>query len=239
MSKEFRNGINPSTSTVDASGLAEGDIWYRSDSDTVKFRGTSNSCDLVSSMHLYGAAADDWKKASQHGSVDAAAPTAGEMYLMPLWPSKAVTIKQIAFEITTQGISVSGTDLLRFGIYNSSTGGVPSGAALIDWGTSDLEAVAGVKVVNVTDQALDPVLYWLAVVRQTTGSIGTAAQVRRQLPHMDNSYFMRQTGATPAIGTDGATGGYYLQTSVTGALPSIGTIAISGNFAPCLWLQTV
>lgn len=236
MSKEFRNGVNLSTASANPSGLAEGDYFYRSDSDVLKFQATTNVCDLVPSHHLYDAAADDWKKAAQHGSVDAASPTAGEMYLIPLWPSKAVTIKQIAFEITTQGVSASGTDVLRFGVYNSSTGGVPSGAALIDWGTSDLEATTGVKVVNVTDQALDPKLYWLAVVRQTTGSIGTAGQVRRQLPHMNNSFLMRQTSG-PTIGTDGATGGYYLQTSVTGALPSIGTIAISGNFAPILWLQ--
>ena len=155
------------------------------------------------------------------------------MFLNPLFPAKACTLDRIAYEITTQGVSASGTDRMRFGIYNSDNStGRPTGAPLIDLSDVDLEATTGVKVFDCTNQALDSKLYWFAAVRQTTGSIGTAAVVRHASLPVLSMNFVTDTQTTPTIGTANPGGMMFTQSSVTGALPSIGSLTMSIAAAP-------
>lgn len=186
-------------------------------------------------------AAGGWWKASQAGTVSAATPTASTMYLMPLWFNRVGQISKLAIEITTQGISPAGTDVMRLGVYNAARiNGAPTGAALADFGTIDLEGAAAVTVLSGLSLTLAPKLYWLAVVRQTTGTVATPAQVRSQVGSTNNYSMIRQAGlGTPAIGTDGASYGYYTQGSVTGALPTIGALANSSVAAPVVLINIV
>lgn len=212
--------------------------------DNVIWSFQSTAVEQLNSPFIFPGSALRWFKPGQSGTVSAATPTDGTMYLMPLWPNRTAQLQQLAFEITTQGVSASGTDVMRFGIYSAGSdsdpaalNGRPTGAALIDFGTSDLEAAAGVKVFDVSNITLAPKLYWLAVVRQTSGSIGVAAQVRSQVGAQMNIGMLGQTASTPLIGTDAASYGYLTQTGVTGALPTIGTLVESSGAAPVVLCQ--
>lgn len=228
----------PPVVTSDPGSATAGDLWYRSDRGNFGTVAHDAFVEVPASPYLWTPGSNVWYKASQAGTVSASTPTASTMWLLPLWPNRRMTIKQIAFEISTQGVSASGTDVIRFGIYSADlTTGAPSGAPVVDWGTSDLEAAAGIVVFNVADQALSPRLYYLASARQTTGSIGVAGQVRMQVGMQQNHALMGQTASTPVIGTDGATFGMWTMTGVTGALPTISAPAASSAACPVVLMQ--
>lgn len=144
------------------------------------------------------------------------------MYLVPIYPGKACTLSNLAYEITTQGTG-TGTQVMRAGIYESSTTTMrPTGSPLVDFGTTDLEATVGIKNWDITNQDLSPKLYWFASVKQTSGTQTTVSVIRFiALPVMNTAY-CTDTNATPA--TVSTTNLAYTQTSVSGALPTIGTL---------------
>lgn len=133
---------------------------------------------------------------------------------------------------------------MRFGLYNtpSTTGQEwgPPDSLLIDFGDVDLEVAPAVYTLNVTDQAINPRLYWICVARQTTGTIAIAAQVRMQVPAQQNQGIVYQsTAGTPTIGaTDGGSLGYYSRTGVTGALPDpASTVTPVSTAAPIVMVE--
>lgn len=145
-------------------------------------------------------------------------PAVNEVFCCPFWGKRGLTIDQISYEITTQGVSASGTDELRIGIYNShaSTGGPDT--VLADFGKVDLEATVGVKTFDVTNTVLEPKLYWLATVRQTTGTIGTPAQVRGLLAATRDLGLFNETASPPTMGASNLVGKYaYSAVPVSGA----------------------
>lgn len=223
--------------TADPAGLTDGDAWLRTDLAAVKYRLDGTSIEPLFGLHAHRLQTSNWYSIGQAGSITQSGnPTANSMYLTPFWPGRKCTIKQIAYEIVT--LSAGGTtDVMRFGMYNSDNNGVPSGAALVDWGTFNLMSptTTGVKVLDVTDTALDPTLYWIASVRQTTGSPSTQPVITRQGPDTKNKGLIFQTAATPNIGTNDWGG--WLQTGVSGALPTIGSISVDGSSSARLLVQ--
>lgn len=233
-----QNGVTVASVTTDLTSPNDGTLWYRSDRGNFSGQMDGSPAELSTSPYMFKPSSGQWMKVSQAGSVGAGAPTVGDMMLYPFWPGRKMTVAQMAFEITTQGISVSGTDNMRFGWYGSdATTGFPTGSALADYGQSSIENAVGVVVINPNDFAMDPILYWFAAVRQTTGSIGTAGQVRQQSAHPSNYAFVKQTAGTPLIGTDGGNYGYFVQGGVTGVLPAIVSVAPINANAPLVLLQ--
>lgn len=237
MPRDYRNGIRLPYLTSDLSSPPNGSVWSRSDQGQLRAQLAGEVCPVVLGSYI-SHPSNAWHKAGQAGTVSAGTPAEGTMFLTPFWPGRACTITQLAYEITVQGSSADGTDEMRAGIYATDDAtGLPSGAPVVDFGTTDLEATSGVVVWNVTDQALAPKLYWLARVRQTSGVIVTAAQLRQQIGDNANYRVVKDTASTPSIGTGAGGYGVYSQTGVTGALPSIGTLTM-GNFAsPVLLMQ--
>lgn len=177
-----------------------------------------------------------WYQLPYHGTRSVATPTAGDCYYVPMYMNR-LTIDKIAAEITTQGVSASGTDVLRVGLYNaSSTTGLPSGSPVIDFGTIDLEGAAAVTVLNVTNTALTPGLYWFAIVRQTTGTVGTPAVLRLSAFVNANASLIYQTGVTPTLGA-GAREYCLKETGVNGALSTPGTMVASSDQVPVILYQ--
>lgn len=106
---------------------------------------------------------------------------------------------------------------------------------MVDFGTVDLEATTGIKLWNITDQDLDPKLYWLASVKQTSGSVTTQSQIYFIGQTTFNSVYCTDTSATPATFATNILG--YYQDSVTGALPSIGTLVGHQGTVPLIQLR--
>lgn len=173
-----------------------------------------------------------WYRTSAGGSHTAFVPISSTMYLVPFFPGKAGTIDGLAYEVTTQGVGAASTDTIRFGLYDSTADGLPTGAALFDTGQQDLEVSPGVKTLGVSWSGLTPKLYWLASVRQVTGSPGTNAQVRgyTNSPSNPREVFVSDSAATPTISTIGPSS--FQQSAVVGALPSIGSLTLNTGTVP-------
>lgn len=236
MAENLSRLILPSV-TATPSGVGDGDTWFRTDIDTVIVRAGGVLTETRLPANCFPFSGGVTHVCPRQGSTAAGTPSAGDMSLIPMALSRSGTIHQLFFEITTQGVSASGTDVIRFGVYNSDdTTMRPTGAAVVDFGTSDLEATVGVKTFNVTNTALGPRLYWFAIVRQTTGSISTAAQVRRQSPSHECYKYLSEI-TVPAIGSTGGLGTSYVQTGVTGALPTIGTLTYDTGNPPSVLVE--
>lgn len=150
-----------------------------------------------------------------------ALPTVSTMYLTPLFPGRRCTLTNLAYEITTQGAG-TGTQSFRAGIYAAdTTNGRPTGAAIVDFGTVDLEATTGVKDWNITDQVLESRLYWFGSVKQTAGSVTTQSQIKMIGSNAAACVYTIDTAATPGMSTNFLG---YLHTGVTGALPTISSL---------------
>lgn len=168
----------------------------------------------------------------------AATPAVNELFLVPFYGKRGWTLSEIGYEITTQGVSASGTDELRFGLFapHASTG--QADALVADYGKVDLEATIGVKAFNVADTPLEPQLYWLGAVRQTTGTIGVAGQVRTLTPAPWVRHMFPETGATSTFGTSNILGKYgYVVSGVSGALPANVTPLVGGIGVATTWMQ--
>jgi hypothetical protein len=179
---------------------------------------TSDSAGLACNIVCPGPA---WHWPYHANTGTGAAPTISTMYLTPLFPGKRCTLTNLAYEITTQGTG-TGTQLLRAGIYEADTSnGRPTGAALVDFGTVDLEATTGVKNWDITDQVLDAKLYWFGSVKQTSGSQSTASQIKFIGGNAAACIYTCDTASTPGMSTNFLG---YLHTGVTGALPTISSL---------------
>lgn len=230
--REVGENFGMPSRTNNPASPANGDLWLRSDLNKARARINGVSENLATETYTLGPAATIpyvtagryyWPNGS--GTLTAATPTAHTMVLTPLYLNYTGSITNLAWEVTTQGNSVSGTDHLRIGLYASDAGGLPTGAALFDSGQQNLEVAPGVKTMSVSWTGITPKLYWLARVRQTTGTIATAAQLRLLTPVAHLGHFISDANGTPVIGANPPTG--FQQTGVTGALPSIATIAVS------------
>lgn len=214
----------------DPASPVDGAMWINSDWGSVRWRINGTNQDLIASPTMWNNAATSnaWYKAGQHGAISSGIPAANTLFAYPFWPTRRCTITRLAYEVTVQGVSASGTDVMRFGLYDNF--GVlgqewyKPGARIVDFGTVDLEANApGVYVFDVANQACNPKLLWFAAVRQTSGTIGTAAQLRLQGGTQFNQGIMAPNGVTtPTIGTSGgANAGFWQRSSsVSGALPT-------------------
>lgn len=163
----------------------------------------------------------------------ATAPTVSTMYLSPIFPGRPCTLTNLSYQITTQGTG-SGTQVFRAGIYAAdSTTGRPTGDALADFGTENLEATTGIKVWDITNFAMDPKLYWFGCVKQTSGTQSTVSAIRFMFQNSMNTIFMAsETVTTPTNLDTNALG--FQQTGVTGSLPTIDTLVSYQGAVPCV-----
>lgn len=152
--------------------------------------------------------------------------TANRLYFSPILLSRRITWDRIAVNhaATTAGAG----SVIRLGVYNNATTGYDFPDALaFDAGTVAADTAAAFKTITIS-QALDPGLYWLAVVVQwVTTAPSMAAYVVQA---------MESPVSDPATIT--ANSGFYYQDTVTGTLP--GTATPSANMSlncPVVWLR--
>lgn len=173
----------------------------------------------------------------ENQAVSAHNPAVNDVYYCPFWGKRGLTIDQLAYEITTQGVSASGTDEMRFGVYASHVDtGMPD-ALVVDFGKIDLEATIGVKTFDVTNTAMPPGLLWMAACRQQTGSIGTPGQVRGLVGATSARTLFGESGG-PTMGSGNFIGRYaYNAIPVSGAFPANASVAVGGIGTAMTWIK--
>lgn len=210
MSRDFRQHRFASL-TADPGGLADGDMWFRSDIDAMRVRINGATYSLVPDV---GAITDYWYTPGWDNGSNAQTPIVSRMYATPVIVPRTGTITGLAMTI---GVAFTTAGNMRMGIYGSITNGGAPGALLLDCGT--VAATAGTKTFTGLTQAVSPGLYWLVSVFQG----GSAGSPTHRTAVGSNPY-VGQSGASPDITTSSLNG--YYKDSVTGALPNpFGTIA--------------
>ncbi len=117
---------------------------------------TFNSLELIRTGTYFGSPA---------GEVSTNTLTASRMYATPIIVARAITVEEIAIEVTTGDAG----KVARVGIYNNGTNLYP-GTLVIDGGEV---SVAGVALVTaaIADTVLTKGIYWLAVVGDGTPTL--------------------------------------------------------------------
>ena len=141
------------------------------------------------------------------------------MFLSPIYILVGGTLTTLNFEVTAN----IATAVVRLGIYGSDSTGLPTGAALADYGTV-AAATTGTKTLAVST-ALRAGLYWVAAVGQTAAP--TLRFCAGQSPWVASATFPAGSG----VGWNNG----FSQAGVSGALPSIG--ALSDTDVPLLGLK--
>lgn len=197
----------------DPAAPAEGDMWYNSSIDQVRYRsaGTYNT-PVHAGIRLNDWAANRWYHL-QTGLSTTATTTVNRAYTYPFVITRSGILSGLAMEVTTAWATTAGN--VRAGIYDDDGGRMPSNR-VVDLGTQ--AATVGVKVFTST-QALGPGIYWATVVFQ--GSAGTAGSVRTTQGYHE---FLGDPAATPAFNSN--LNCYYSDTGFSGTLPTpFGTVA--------------
>lgn len=139
-----------------------------------------------------------------------ATPTLNGMTLVPFSLSTSTTFTKISVYVNV--LNASG--LVRLGIYNTGSDGLPS-SRLLDAGTVDTTST-GVRTITI-NQTLSAGNYWLAAAPQTAT---TAMTCKTSSGHLPGVSFTTNPGNASITG--------YVVSSVSGALPNpVGTIARS------------
>jgi len=141
-------------------------------------------------------------------------PTVGQMFAVPFFVSKAVTVTSITCNVTTAG---TGTSTARLGIYDTSTSTLEPSALVADAGTVTCDTT-GIKTISSLSISLVRGTYW-AVVALNSATV--APQFRG---HFDVS-----VGGIWQTNLNASNGVSSLQSSssVTGSLPS--TFSVSSS----------
>lgn len=191
----------------DPASPAEGDMWYNSAMDQVRYRsgGTYNT-PVHAGIRLNDWAANRWYHL-QTGLSATATAAVSRSYTYPFVITRSGILSGIAMEVVTAFATTAGN--VRAGIYDDDGGRMPTNR-VVDLGTQT--GALGVKVFPST-QVLNPGIYWICAVFQ--GSAGTAGTVRTTQGYHE---FLGDPAATPAFNSN--LNCYYSDTGFTGALPA-------------------
>lgn len=145
----------------------------------------------------------NWYRTSS-GVINAASLGQNKMTLQPFWPAYRGTIDGLAYEMTVKAVSASGTDTMRFALYDDDGEGTPTGAPLFQTANLDLEGTpgnVGVQTTAVSWTGIEPKLYWLGCSRRNTGTIGTSPSLRLAANDANKVMTLGDSSATPVMGT--------------------------------------
>ena len=194
----FIPGTNVTMSVVDDSVNEEVDI-------TINASGGGGSA-VRSLLHPISKVGSYSRSYSSAGQLATQGLTLNRVYYVPLLLWNDITIDRLGVSVSTAG---SAGAVLRLGIYNSDTEGVPS-TLVVDAGTVASTSVAAVEAT--LSQALSAGLYWVAVV----------AQVATCSTHADgsvsNNFFIYRSSLSLYHNTEN-----FYQDGVSGALPGTAT----------------
>jgi collagen type VII alpha len=141
-----------------------------------------------------------------------AQPVAGRLYAMPFRALEALTINEIAIEVTAVA---SAGGVVRLGLYADDTTGYP-GALVDDYGTVDTAASVGAKAITISRALSAGTLYWLACAEQ--GAPATGVTLRTFAP--TNPGNVLPIGEPTATTTQSHFGYQTASNSVLGAFPA-------------------
>lgn len=172
------------------------------------------------------------------GVINAAILGLNKMTLQAFWPAYRGTLDGIAYENTVQAVHASGTEILRFGLYADDGEGRPTGAALFQTASLDMEGsdgTVGIHAVSTSWTGIKPQLYWLACNRFTTGTVSTSSRQRLAANDDMKDYMQSDANATPAATFMGASPiCNYEMATTTAALPTIASLTIGTFVQTCL-----
>lgn len=203
------------------SSPAEGDLWWRSDTDQVHASdgaaGLPVTVGPVGNLPVVRPTA--WHALPPFGPAGTASIPADRLFALPLWPGRRCTLTAVAANVTLALVGGS----LRFGIY-ASDGALPT-TLVADYGTVT-SGVTGVRSITGLSTVLRPVLHFAVVARQ--GGVLNLGLTSR------STWDPIVSESTPTLAGD--LNAYY-RDGVSGALPAsfgapAGTIA-----SPALSLQ--
>lgn len=162
-------------------------------------------------------------------------PTFQKTYYYGFSLAKQATLAGLSIRVSTAGAA---TSVVRGGLYAGD--GVPSGAALNDFGTVDTTTtgVKGTTTAQWSGGAISVALYpgrmyWAAINNQVVACSLNLADYYNVWVGVDSG----TAPAAAAFTADPAEFGIYTQVSVAGALPSVGTLAKDGLNVPRVLLR--
>lgn len=151
----------------------------------------------------------------------------GNLFLVPYFVRSTQTFDQIIVETTTAG---TGSTVVRLGIWNHNTATGKPGTLILDAGTINGTAAAGVKPATIS-QSLTAGWVWLGCVGQTV----TGSPAVRGFINGINSGMLPHT----SIGAGSIPTNSLLVTGITGPLSTLvgSTFAIGNTSAPLIQLR--
>lgn len=189
----------------------EADTWWRSDTDQLSVKSSSNVIRVGTYTHPHIVTGQDyWYCTPTDGSNSTIAWTDGRL-CVALWvPGRSCTINGLAMEIVAAATTAGN---YRMVIYGTGSDGLP-GALLLDTGAQ--AASAGVKTrlapANFTAVNVEPIPYWIGAVVQ--GSSGGSPTWRCRASQQ--SAFIPEINGTPVLNANQT---HIAVSGVTGAAP--------------------
>jgi hypothetical protein len=182
MAAIFRDLARLLSRTSQPSGTAAGDLWWRSDlSQAHTSDGGTTPLIVGPTGNIPVIRAGGWHYLPPYGARTTLTISASFAHALPLWPGRACTFDTLAVEVTATTTGSS-----RHGLYSDS-GGAP--ATLIqEFGTTS-NTSTGVKTLA-TGIALKPILYWLVLVNQGSGTVSMRTHVTSSpfVSHLTTSF---------------------------------------------------
>jgi hypothetical protein len=210
MSRRFRDFVRLPLFTAVPSGPAEGDLWYRTDTDQIRASdgNAGEPLTIGPEGNLPVISAGRWHLLPAYGAQATANVPVDLMFALPFWPGRRCTITAVAANVT---LALVGGNL-RFGLYTANTAGLPS-TLVADYGTVTA-GLTGIRQITGLSTVVRPVLHYLVVGRQG-GLLNLGLTTRATQDPIVSE-------ATPTIA--GNFSGYTM-TGISGALPGTFTVA--------------
>lgn len=223
MSRRFRDFVRLPLFTSVPSGIAEGDLWYRTDTDQVRASDGSAGEPLTigpeGNVPVIRSTA--WHLVPAYGAPGTANVPVNRMFALPFWPGRRTTLTGLAGNVT---LALVGGNL-RMGLYNADSTGLPT-TLVADYGTVGA-GLTGIRSITGLSTVVRPVLHYLVIGRQ--GGV-----LNLGLTTLTTGDPIVSEVGTPVIG--GNRNAYYID-GVSGALPaSFGAPAGTDN-SPALAVQ--
>lgn len=222
MSRRFRDFVKLPIFSSTPAGPAEGDLWYRSDTDQVRASdGVAGQPIVIGPEGSHPVVRPTgWHVVPAFGPPSTANVPVNRMFALPFTPGRTCTVTAMAANVT---LALVGGNL-RMGVYLSD--GVLPTTLLADYGTVTA-GLTGIRSITGLSTVLRPVLHYLIIGRQ--GGV-----LNLGLTTLNTGDPIVSELTTPVIG--GSRNAYYID-GVSGALPgSFGTPDGTDN-SPALSVQ--
>lgn len=206
MSRKYLTPVKLVNVTSDPT-VADGDVWYRSDTDRMMLRANGVSTPVVAGAAQGSFSAftsGNWYVHSEMTTTLGKLGTAS-MAAVPFFLGKPATMNGIGIVATDTTVGCT----FRMGIYADNGSGVPT-TKLVECGTVAGSSTTGFKSITGWTLAMNPGLYWLACASQGADQQMMTMSVNRCYGVGDTTGIGAASGANAAYGISGG---------VTAALP--------------------